>query len=78
MLSNARSLYPKIVSYVDQLEELECQVSIVTETWFKKSKKLEEELEKIENVTGYSVLHRSREAGVGGGVAIICKKGELV
>jgi hypothetical protein len=33
--TNARSLYPKINSLIDNITELEADFCVVTETWFK-------------------------------------------
>ena len=77
ILSNARSLLPKLDSMVEIMQELECEISIVTETWFKSGTELDKKLAEMQAQTGYGVVKRNRGIGRGGGVAIIYKKGDL-
>ena len=72
-LSNARSLAPKITSLIDYMYDLHCDVSLITETWFKGGKKLVAELGDIEQASGIKILCKNRRASActsGGGVAI--------
>ena len=73
LLTNARLLAPKMESLADAFGSLQAQIGMVTETWFKGGRKLEEGLADFEGTTGIRVLHRSRDGRTksrGGGVAI--------
>ena len=81
-MANARSLKPKLYSLVDTLDEIDCNIAVVTETWFRPSPQLEQLLRDAEDVTGYGFIRRDRcqtgSEARGGGVAIIYKKSDLV
>ena len=62
---------------VETLDQLECHVGLLTETWFKESKKLTEDLKNLKHMTNYETFCRNRDTGNGGGVAIMYKKGDL-
>ena len=73
MLTNARSLVPKLDSMVDAFESLELDFLCVTETWFKGGKELAATLRDLQGKSGLSVIHKSRDGRGrtrGGGVAI--------
>ena len=73
MLTNARSLIPKLDSMVDAFGSLELNFASVTETWFKGGKALKDRLVDLEGQSGIRILHRSRDGRTkktGGGVAI--------
>ena len=57
LLTNARSLAPKIESLLDYFEELDLSMAIVAESWLKPG----EDLEKVDLQFGesISVLHKS-------------------
>ena len=66
-------------SLIDTLEEIDGHVSVITETWFKKSAELDEALRDAQDVTGYGFIRKDRwqstgEETRGGGVAIVYKK----
>ena len=71
--TNARSLCPKVNSFIDCFNELDAQLAIVTETWFGDSPRLEQDLDDLLHATGIAMLTKNR-APVGGvsygGVAI--------
>ena len=77
--TNARLLCPKIDSLVECFEELKVDISIVTETWFKRGQELDQRLSDLEHGFGLCALTKNRppnpSTGVAhGGVAIIYKK----
>ena len=77
MLTNARSLLPKLKSLVDAFQSLELHCAAITETWFKGGMNLRRKLEEIEEKEGLKVIHKSRDGRgkkVGGGVAIVYEK----
>ena len=72
MLTNARSLKPKISSMIDAFTSLDLHFAAITETWFRSGASLRDSLEDIECSTGIKILHRSRDGRarrIGGGVA---------
>ena len=78
-LSNARSLAPKMTALIDYMYELQCDFSMITETWFRGGKKLDAELSDIEQASGICVITKNRKWGgkkavLGGGVAIAFNK----
>ena len=77
-LINARSLIHKLNSFEDTMNELGSDVCLLTETWFKNSNRIKNELEDFKNKTGYNFIRRDR-AGLkrGGGVAI-CYNSERI
>ena len=73
LLSNARSLLPKLDSLKDAFQSLDLNIACITETWFKGGAALKERLVDYEGATGIKVLHKSRDGRAkksGGGVAI--------
>ena len=46
--TNARSLCPKVSSLIDNLNNLECQVGIITETWLADGSDLEEDVRDLQ------------------------------
>ena len=71
---NARSLYPKIESLIDCVNETEAAVGVVTETWLNGTE-AEELTERLTYTEGIGMITRNREAasnGVSyGGVAVV-------
>ena len=70
---------PKIDSLIDCFSELEADIAVVTETWFRDGNELSQDLADLENGTGIASLTRNRDpnpsTGVAhGGVAILYKK----
>ena len=78
ILTNARSLLPKLSSLVENMQELDCEIAIATETWFQDGKQLDRALTDIESGYGYAVVKRNRRGARGGGVAIVYKRGDIV
>ena len=52
-------------------------ISLITETWFKQSPQLEEVLTDIKHALGHECIRKDRSEGMGGGVAIVYKTGDL-
>ena len=72
LLSNARSLAPKMTSLIDYMYDLKCDFTMISETWFKGGKKLRDELSDMEQAAGIKFLCKYRPAKSlrGGGVAL--------
>ena len=73
VLTNARSLPPKINSLIDMIHKLDLTFAAVTETWFKGGLKLKQELSDIEQAADIKFVCRNRPgrgAQRGGGVAL--------
>ena len=79
ILTNARSLPPKITSFLDMFRELRLTFAAVTETWFKSGAQLKQELSDVEQAAGVRFLYRNRDSRVkkrGGGVALAYRTAE--
>ena len=79
LLTNARSLGPKIQSALDNLSERRLHFAAVTETWLKSGQTLDGDLIDLEHGSGVKILYRNRPAQksgrtAGGGVALIYNK----
>ena len=80
MLTNARSLSPKIHSLHDCFEEHELQVAMITESWLKDSTILNRDIIDLEYGTNLKIIYRNRPSKtvgarrVGGGVSIVYDK----
>ena len=61
LLTNARSLKPKIDSMVDAFQSLKLDFSCITETWFRGGRDLTANIEDLEGATGIKILHKSRD-----------------
>ena len=77
--TNARSLCPKLDSLVDCYDELDVDIGIVTETWFRDGPDLDPALSDLDLGAGISSITLNREpnqqTGVAhGGVALLYKK----
>ena len=77
--TNARSLCPKIESLIDCFEELQVDIAIVTETWYKSGPEFDQGLSKLELGAGLCSLVLNRDpnptSGIAhGGVAITYRK----
>ena len=73
LLTNARSLKPKIGSLHQAFGSLELDIACVTETWYKGGRELNEHLIEVEGKMGIKMIHKSRDGRSrksGGGVAI--------
>ena len=81
MLTNARSLSPKIHSLHTFFEEHDLDVALVTESWLKDGEILDRDVIDLEHGTGLKIIYRNRPKNarglrkVGGGVSVIFKKG---
>ena len=73
LLTNARSLLPKIDSLTDAFGSLDLHLACITETWYRGGKELKEHLIDVEGSKGIRILQKSRDGRIkkrGGGVAI--------
>lgn len=77
LLINARSLLPKLESFRKILKELCADICLVTETWFRETEKINDEIADFTNKTGYCFLRRDRKDRRGGGIAICYKKEKI-
>ena len=73
LLTNARSLKPKIDLLKSAFSSLGLNLACITETWYKGGRDLKEHIRDVEGASGIRILHKSRDGrtkGVGGGVAV--------
>ena len=73
LLTNARSLLPKMGALKDAFDSLELHCACVTEMWFRAGKDLNRTQENFEGEHGISIIHCSRDGRskkAAGGVAI--------
>ena len=73
LITNARSLLPKIDSLVDAIQSLDLHLACITETWFRGGRALSDRLDELEDDKGIRIIHKSRDSRrkkAGGGVAI--------
>ena len=68
ILINARSLAPKLDSFVVLMDELEGDIACITESWFTAADN--QNLEDFQNRTNIGLIRREREDRRGGGVCI--------
>ena len=64
--TNARSLCPKFESMLDNFKELDCCFGVVTETWLKDGKLLEDQLRDVQDGHGLSVIYKNRKPNTRG------------
>ena len=79
IVTNARSLAPKIQSLADCFEELDLGLALITESWLRDGKKLSEYKDDLEMGEEIELIHRNRQdrkgkKRVGGGVVIAFNK----
>ena len=80
MLTNARSLSPKIHSLHDMFNELDLDIALITESWLNDGSTLDGDVIDLEYGTGLKIIYKNRpksRAGarrVGGGVSIVYNK----
>ena len=79
--TNARSLYPKINSLIDCMNETDAHVAIVTESWLKDGQGLKEMTEELREGSGFGLLCRNRTPNANGvaygGVSLLWKEGSI-
>ena len=63
VLTNARSLPPKITSLIDMIHELDLTFAAITETWFKGGMQLKQELSDIELAADIKFICGTDQAG---------------
>ena len=72
--TNARSLCPKVDSFIDNFNELEASLAVITETWMNPEADLETDLEDLALGAGIGMLVRCRPPSANGvsygGVAV--------
>ena len=77
--TNARSLYPKLNSLLDCMNEVDAKIAAVTETWMGEGRDLERMVQDLSLGSGVGILMRNRHRngrGVAhGGVAVLWKEG---
>ena len=83
MLTNARSLSPKIGSLIDFFSEMEITVGMISESWLKDGKDLDKDLHDLEMGTSLKIIYKNRASksrkisrynespARGGGVAVV-------
>ena len=80
LLTNARSLSPKIESLQNYFESLDLDFALVTESWLKDGTVLNQDVIDLEYGTGLKIIYKNRPARkvasrqVGGGVSVIFDK----
>ena len=76
--TNARSLCPKIHSFIDCFEEMDAMIAVVTETWLADGESLEGDLVDLAAGTGIGMMCRNRTPNLRGtahgGVAVAYRK----
>ena len=60
ILTNARSLSPKICSLIDLYKELDITAGIITESWFVNGPTLDKELQDLELGTALKTIYKNR------------------
>ena len=74
LLTNARSLKPKISSLAENFDTMKLHFACITETWFRGGRNLEQSLDDFEGANAIKFLHKSRDGRgrgpAGGGVAL--------
>ena len=77
--TNARSLCPKIDSLIDCMDELDANLSVVTETWLGDGEGHDEDISELSGAAGLNMLYRNRQPNEQngqsyGGVAVIWRQ----
>ena len=83
LLTNARSLAPKLDSLIEYITEYDIAAAIISESWFKPGIQLEQEINDLQKAEGLDLFHHSRKLSkkgrpAGGGVAIVVKRSACV
>ena len=77
LVTNARSLSPKIHSLHTMFDEHQLDFALITESWLKDSRTLDRDVVDLEHGTGLKIIYKNRpkrgasSRSVGGGVSII-------
>ena len=80
LLTNARSLTPKIASLLTAFDEHDLDFALITESWLQDGVVLAQDVLDLEHGTGLKILYKNRQSrvasarAVGGGVSIIYSK----
>ena len=80
LVTNARSLAPKIMSLVELFEECKLHFAIVTESWLMDGSQLDKDVVDLEHGTDVKIIYKNRpkkpssRRKVGGGLVIIYNK----
>ena len=83
LLTNARSLAPKLESLIEHITEYDISAAIVSESWLRPGAQLEQEIDDLRKAEGLDLIHHSRKLSkkgrpAGGGVAIITKRSTCI
>ena len=62
IVTNARSLAPKMRSAIENFNELDLSLAIITESWLKDGKRLEECVGDLEMGENIRMIHKNRAA----------------
>ena len=80
-ITNARSLMPKIESFVEMFDELDLSLCVVSESWLKAGRELNLRMNDLENGNNLSMIHKSRKSNrgrnAGGGITIAFNKTKI-
>ena len=57
--------------------ETDSHIAMVTETWFGRDPNVDTQLRDMRDALGYACIRKDRQSGVGGGVAIVYRTGDL-
>ena len=49
---------PKLCSLCDTLEELDADICCITETWIREDRRMKEQLEDFEQISGYTMIRK--------------------
>ena len=76
MYTNCRSLAPKIDSLIEMFDEIGLDFAILSETWLTSSKKIERNIQKLEDREDLVLIKKNRRTR-GGGVGIVFNKNKI-
>ena len=81
IVTNARSLAPKIESVITAFNELDLHFAVIAESWLKECKNLSDDLDDLNDGENISIIHKSRKSrrgkNAGGGIAILFQKNKI-
>ena len=77
-LINARSIFYKLPSLLETLNEIDVDICMLTETWLRNDPHIERSIEDFENKYGYSFIRRDRPPCKRGGGVAICYNKDLI
>ena len=81
IVANARSLAPKIQSWIDSFDELDLHFSLMTESWLRDGFRLDQDVEDLELGKNIALIHKNRmskkKKSVGGGDLIAYNRAKI-